>query len=64
MKRVCIVWALILTLFLFCGCGGYVKSYSATILITSCHGNEANMEFDSFKGPKLWPFSVVLVTME
>ena len=50
MKRVCIVWALILTIFLFCGCGGYVKSYSATILITSCHGNEANMEFDSFKG--------------
>ena len=41
---------LILTLFMLCSCGGYVKSYSATILITSNHGDEASMKFDSFKG--------------
>ena len=50
MKKVCFVLVLILTLFMLCSCGGYVKSYSATILITSCQGNEASMEFDSFKG--------------
>ena len=26
------------------------KNYSATILITSCQGDEASMEFDTFKG--------------
>ena len=41
---------LVLALFLLCGCEGYVNSYSATILITSCRGNEASMEFDTFKG--------------
>lgn len=50
MKRVCFVLALILTLLMLCSCEGYVKSYSATILITSCHGDEASMEFDTFKG--------------
>ena len=50
MKKVCCVLVLILTLFMLCSCGRYVKSYSATILITSCQGNEASMEFDSFKG--------------
>ena len=50
MKKVCFVLVLILTLFMLCSCGGYVKSYSATILITSCQGNEASMEFDTFKG--------------
>ena len=50
MKKVCFVLVLMLTLALLCGCSGYVKSYSATILITSCHGNEASMEFDTFKG--------------
>ena len=50
MKKVCFVLVLILTLFMLCSCGGYVKSYSATILITSCQGNEGNMEFDTFKG--------------
>ena len=50
MKKVCFVLALILTLTMFCGCSGYVNSYSATILITSCHGDEASMEFGSFKG--------------
>lgn len=50
MKKVCCVLVLILTLFMLCSCGRYVKSYSATILITSCQGNEASMEFDTFKG--------------
>ena len=50
MKKVCFVLVLILTLFMLCSCGGYVKNYSATILITSCQGNEASMEFDTFKG--------------
>ena len=50
MKKVCFVLVLILTLFMLCSCGGYVKSYSATMLITSCQGNEANMKFDTFKG--------------
>ncbi len=50
MKKVCFALTLILSLVVLCGCGGYVKSYSATILITSCHGDEASMEFDTFKG--------------
>lgn len=50
MKKVCFVLALILTLAMLCSCGGYVRSYSATILITSCHGDEASMEFATFKG--------------
>ena len=50
MKKVCFVLALILTLFMLCSCRGYVNSYSATIMITSRHGNEASMEFDTFKG--------------
>ena len=50
MKKVCFVLVLILTIVMLCSCGGYVNSYAATILITSDHGNEANMEFDTFKG--------------
>ena len=50
MKKACFVLVLILTLFTLCGCGGYVKSYSATILITSSHGDKASMKFDTFKG--------------
>ena len=50
MKKVCFLLILILTLVMLCGCGGYVKNYSATILITSCHGDEASIEFDTFKG--------------
>ena len=50
MKKVCFVLVLIFTLVLLCGCEGYVKSYSATILITSCQGDEASMKFDTFKG--------------
>lgn len=50
MKKLCFVLTLILTLGMFCGCGGYVKSYSATILMTSSHGDEASMKFGTFKG--------------
>ena len=50
MKKIGFVLVLVLTLALLCSCDGYIKSYSATILITSCHGDEANMEFDTFKG--------------
>ena len=50
MKKFSFVLVLILALVTLCSCGGYVKNYSATILITSCQGDEANMEFDTFKG--------------
>ena len=50
MKKISFVLVLILALVTLCSCGGYVKNYSATILITSCQGDEANMEFDTFKG--------------
>ena len=50
MKKIGFILVLILTLTLLCSCGGYVKNYSATFLITSCHGDEASMEFDTFKG--------------
>ena len=50
MKKVCFVLVLIVMLFMLCSCGGYVKSYFATILITSSHGDEASMQFDTFKG--------------
>ncbi len=50
MKKACFAFALIVMLFMLCSCGGYVKSYSATILITSGHGDEASMKFDTFKG--------------
>ena len=50
MKKVCFVLALVLTLALLCSCGGYVNSYSATVLITSCQGDEASMEFYTFDG--------------
>ena len=50
MKKVCFVLTVVLALATLFGCSGYVKSYSATILITSCMGDEASMEFDTFKG--------------
>lgn len=50
MKKFSFVLVLILALVMLCSCGGYVKNYSATILITSCQGDEASMEFDTFKG--------------
>ena len=50
MKKLYFALVLMLALLMFCGCNGYVKSYSATILITSQDGDEASMEFDTFKG--------------
>ena len=50
MKKAFFTLALIVILFMLCSCGGYVKSYAATILITSGHGDEASMKFDTFKG--------------
>lgn len=50
MKKLYFALVLMLALLMFCGCSGYVKSYSATILITSQDGDEASMEFDTFKG--------------
>ena len=50
MKKGCLVLALLLTLVMLCSCTGYVKSYSATILLTSSHGDEASMEFGTFRG--------------
>ena len=50
MKKACLALVLIFAIVMLCGCGEYVKSYSATILITSAHGDEASMKFDSFKG--------------
>ena len=50
MKKVCLALLTMLTLGMLCSCGGYVKNYSATILITSCQGDEASMEFDTFNG--------------
>ena len=50
MKKIALALVLVLTFALLCGCDGYIKSYSATILITSCQGDEASMEFDTFKG--------------
>lgn len=50
MKKACCVLALFLMFFMLCSCGGYVNSYSAFLLITSSHGDEASMEFDTFKG--------------
>lgn len=50
MKKFCFILTLILALLLLCGCNGYYKSYAATILITSCQGDEASIEFATFKG--------------
>ena len=50
MKKVCLTLTLALILVALCSCGVYVKNYSATVLITSCQGDEASMEFDTFKG--------------
>ena len=50
MKKIGFLLVMVLTLAFLCSCNGYIKSYSATILITSCHDNEASMEFGTFKG--------------
>ena len=50
MKKACFVLVLMFTLVMLCSCSGYVNSYSATILITSCQDDDASMAFDTFKG--------------
>ena len=50
MKKTGLVLIPILVLFMLCGCGKYVNSYSAIIMTTSCHGDEASMEFSKFEG--------------
>lgn len=50
MKKISLALVLVIILSLLCSCGGYVKSYSATILITSCYGDEASMNFHTFRG--------------
>ena len=50
MKKISFVLVLILSILMLCSCSGYVKSYAATFLVTSCHGDEANMEFTTFNG--------------
>ena len=50
MRKICFALVLILILTMLCSCGGYVRKYSATFLITSCMGDDASMEFDTFKG--------------
>ena len=50
MKKFWLAVVLMLTLSVLCSCSGYVKNYSATFMITSSHGDDASMEFDTFKG--------------
>ena len=50
MKKTVIALVLVLTLVMLCGCSGYVKSYSASMLESSAWGDEASMEFRSFNG--------------
>ena len=50
MKKARFILAMILTLAILCGCSEYVSNYYATILITSCQGDEASMEFETFNG--------------
>ena len=50
MRNVCFVLVLTFTLVMLCSCSGYINGYAATILITSCTGNEASMAFYTFQG--------------
>lgn len=50
MKKIYSIFALILILVMICSCEGYVKNYSATVLITSCYGDSASMKFATFSG--------------
>ena len=50
MKKMYAALALILALVLLCGCSGYVKSYSTSMMRASCRGDEASMAFRTFKG--------------
>lgn len=49
-KKIGFALVLILTLAMLFSCGVYVRSYSATFFATSCHGDEASMKFNTFKG--------------
>lgn len=51
MKKLSFVLVIVLLILSFFGCeNGYVNSYAATILQTSCWDDEASMEFSDFKG--------------
>ena len=50
MKKLCFALVLVLMLGMLCSCEGYIKSYAATILITSCQDDEASMRFGTFQG--------------
>ncbi len=50
MKKIAFLLVVALSFALLCSCGGYVKSYSASFLVTSCYGDEASIEFDTFNG--------------
>ena len=50
MKKLASLLVLMLALLMLCSCVGYVKSYSATVLITACQGDKASMKFSIFKG--------------
>ena len=50
MKKYSFSIALVLALVMFCSCVGYPMSYFSTMLITSCIGDEASMEFATFNG--------------
>lgn len=50
MKKGYILLVLMLALVMLCSCGGYTNKYSATLMITSCYGDEASMKFKTFKG--------------
>lgn len=50
MKKLLFVLILLFTITLLNSCNGYFNSYSATIMLTSSFGDEASMEFKTFKG--------------
>lgn len=50
MKKTFVALVLVLALVMLCGCDGYIKSYSATFLVTSSVGDEASMKFGTFNG--------------
>lgn len=50
MKKLCMILSLMLALAMLVGCEATVKSYAATLLATSQRGDEAKMEFATFKG--------------
>jgi len=50
MKKIGLLFALVLCLVMLVGCDGYVNSYSAVGMIKSVWGDEASLEFGSFQG--------------